>query len=256
MRFFDVHAHLDLLGEKEVKEQVRKAREKNVFKIVSCSTSFSSNKKNILLAKEFEEIITAIGLYPLNALELNEKELEKVFGWIEKNVEKSRAIGEVGLDFKYSKKNDEKDKQERVFKRFVEISKKHKKPLIVHSRYAQRRVLEILEEEKAEKVLLHSFTESEKLARRAFENNWFVGVGANLLKDEQVQERVRKMPLEGLLFETDAPIIRHDERIMPEKIVEIAEKTSSLKKIEIEKVAEQQEKNFEKLFGNELNKRK
>ena len=80
----DTQAHLDLMEEREVQELINKAKEINLNQIISCSTSFSSNQKNLELARKFNLIKPAIGLYPLNALELNEEELKKAFDFFEK----------------------------------------------------------------------------------------------------------------------------------------------------------------------------
>ena len=59
-------------------------------------------------------------------------------------MEKAIALGEIGLDYKYCTKKEEQEKQAKIFLRFIELSKKYSKPLIVHSRFAQKQVLKIL----------------------------------------------------------------------------------------------------------------
>jgi TatD DNase family protein len=247
--FFDCHCHFDLVKEEERKNFLEKAEEKGIGKVISCSTSFESNKTNLELAKKFENVEAGIGLYPLNTLELNEKEIERAFEFFEKNIGKAKAIGEIGLDKKFTKREEEIEKQKRIFERFIDLGKKYEKPLIIHSRYAQRDVLEILEEKEARKVLLHGFTESEKLIKKAIEMNYFIGVGLIVLENELVKERVKKIPLEKILFETDCPIRIMGKKAYSEDIRKIAEKLAELKNLPLEKVEKQQEKNFIELFG-------
>ena len=246
--YYDAHCHLNLLTEKEIKKALTDAKEKNVTEMISCSTSFKSNRQNLLLAKNFPQTKAAIGLYPLDLLELNDQELGKAFGFFENNIKNAIAIGEVGLDNKYCKTKEDKEKQENNFIRFIELSKKYDKPLIIHSRYAQRTVLELLASEKANKVLLHSFTDSKKLMDIAVTNEWFVGVGVNILFNEEVQKNIAGFPLKNLLFETDSPIRFNGEKAMPLDIVKIAEKVASLKEIAIDLVEAQQEENYTTLF--------
>jgi TatD DNase family protein len=247
--FIDCHCHFDLVKEEDRQEILNKAEEKGVEKVISCSTSFESNKTNLKLKKKFENIEAGLGLYPLNALELNEKELERAFKFFEENIIKAGAIGEVGLDKKFTKNEEDLEKQKKVFERFIELGKKYDKPLIIHSRYAQRDVLELLEKKKAKKVLLHGFTESGKLMKKAVEAGYFVGVGLIVLENELVQERVKEIPLEKVLFETDCPIRILGKRAYSENIRKIAEKVAELKYLPLEKVEEQQEENFYELFG-------
>lgn len=245
----DIHAHLDMVSKNEIKKIINNAKSKGIEKIISCSTSFESNKKNLELAEKFEEIEAAIGLYPLNAIELNEEELEKAFDFFEKNIDKSIAIGEVGLDLKYSKNNEEFEKQKKVFERFIDFGKKYDKPLIIHSRYAQRQVIEMLTEKNAEKVILHGFTESEKLMDFAYKKNWFISVGMNLLENEQVKSNVHQFPLSNTFLETDSPIKFNGEEVTPAKIKDIIEKMSNIKSISAKEVEIQIEENYLKLFG-------
>lgn len=246
LEFFDVHAHLDLIP--NIKEVIKKTKKKNIKKIISCSTSFESNKKNLELSQKFFEIECALGLYPLNLIELNEKELKTAFSFFKKNIKKSIAIGEIGLDYKYSLKKEEQEKQIKYFEEFIKLGKKEKKPLIIHSRYAQKKVLEILEENNAQKVLLHSFIESKKLMKRAFENNYFISVGPILLKDELVQERITEAPLKKIFFETDSPIKFDQKTIYPEQVILLSKKTALLKKINLKKIILQQKQNYKNLF--------
>jgi TatD DNase family protein len=248
--FYDAHAHMDMLSEKELREALEKAEQTNISQIISCSTSFASNARNLALAKMFPKIRAAIGLYPLEAMELNEAETKKAFSFFKSKIkeENAVAIGEVGLDFKYAKKEEEQEKQLQIFKKFIRLSNEAKKPIIVHSRFAQKQALEILIEEKAEKATLHSFVDSEKLMAKAAEHGFFISVGAAVLQNEQIQKNISKFPLENLLFETDSPIRFNGEKAFPHKILDIAKKVAELKETSIQEVEAQQEKNFKKLF--------
>jgi len=249
--FYDSHAHMDLIDAAELSNKLKDSKDAGVLKIISCSTSFASNTKNILLAQNYAQIKAALGLYPLDILELTQLEIDKAFYFFNAEIIKPEiiAIGEVGLDFKYSAKEAEQEKQKIVFERFIKFSNEHKKPLIIHSRFAQRQVIEELEKHKAEKALLHSFTDSLKLMNRAKNNNYFVSVGLNILYNEEVQKNISNFPIENLLFETDSPIRTQGKKAYSSSILKIAQKTAELKNISIKDVEKQQGKNFIKLFG-------
>lgn len=236
------------MEEKEVQELIDKAKEINLNTIISCSTSFSSNQKNLNLAQKFNIIRPAIGLYPLNAIELNEEEIKRAFTFFENEIKNSIAIGEVGLDFKFSVKDSEQEKQKQIFKNFIELSKKHNKPLIIHSRFAQRQVLEMLDGNKAQKVQLHSFTDSEKLMKKAVSLGYYVSCGMNVLYNEQVQKNIASFPLEHLLLETDSPMIFDNKKATPLDVKSILQKISELKKIPLNETEKQLNKNFHSLY--------
>jgi TatD DNase family protein len=239
------------MTEEELSSALVLAKKVNVGKMISCATSFYSNEKTLELSKNHSEIKSAIGLYPLDAIELSELEIDKAFYFFEAEIKKAIAIGEVGLDFKYSTRKEEIEKQLKIFSRFIDLSLKYDKPLIIHSRFAQKQVLELLIEKNAKKVLLHSFVDSEKLMKQACAKGYFVSVGLNLLQNEQTQKNIQNFPLENLLFETDSPIRFNGEKATPSNISLIAQKTAELKKVALEEVIAQQEKNFAKLFNKD-----
>lgn len=246
--FYDVHSHIDLIEEEKIDSILKEANEKNISEIVSCSTSFTSNEKNLLLSKKYKEIKPALGLYPLDLVELSENELVKAFNYFEENKKSIFAIGEVGLDYKYCKPVSEQEKQIKYFEKFIELSNSIKKPLIIHSRYAQSQVLEILQKKDASKVLLHSFVDSKKLMKNAIDCNCFVSVGLSITYSKTVEENLVNFPVENLLFETDSPIRFNGEKAYPSKIIEIAKKVSEIKSISLIELEKQQEKNYHKLF--------
>ena len=118
----DSHCHLDLMSEEELTTSLALAKEKGISQMVSCATSFFSNERTLELSKYHPQIKSAIGIYPLDALELNELELDKAFYFFEAEIKKAIAVGEVGLDFKYSTKKEELEKQVKLFERFIELA--------------------------------------------------------------------------------------------------------------------------------------
>jgi TatD DNase family protein len=246
--FIDSHTHLDLI-EENLDAILKLASEKNVGKIITNSGTFISNKKAIELSKKYENIYACLGIYPINALELNNEELDRAFNFFEENYKNAIGIGEVGIDHKLSTTQQEHARQEETFKRFIDFSIEKDLPIIVHSRYAIKQVQQILEKKNATKVYLHSYTDSSNLMNRAVRNGYYCGVGLNLMWDELVQERIRKFPLENLLLETDSPIIFKGEKAFPDKIDLIAKKVAELKEINLKEVEKQIEKNNKLLFN-------
>lgn len=245
----DTHAHLDMMEENEVLELINNASKINLNAIISCSTSFNSNQKNLELAQKYNLIKPAIGLYPLNILELNEEELNRAFIFFEDEIKNSIAIGEVGLDFKFSIKEEEQEKQKQILTKFTQLSKKYDKPLIIHSRFAQRQVIELLEQNQAKKVQLHSYTDSQKLMQKAINLGYYISCGMNLLYNTDVQKNITSFPIENLLLETDSPMIFNNCKTTPIDTRLLLEKISELKHITQNEVEEQLEKNFHSLYG-------
>lgn len=163
MTYIDVHCHVDMC-KSNVEEIVRRAKKAGVKILVSSGISPSRIKKTLEFSKKFKEIKAALGLYPGEMLELSEAEIKKQIEIIRENKDKIVAIGEVGLDFK---ENKDIERQARNFERFIKLAKELDKPIIVHSRKAERECIEILEKSGMKKIVMHCFSGNFALVERA-----------------------------------------------------------------------------------------
>src|SRR3989344_4585985 len=142
----DVHCHLtDDYFKDKLDKVISNAEKKNVVSIITNGLNFKDNLNVLKLSKKYNLVKASFGLYPLEAVKLNEKELSSILEQIKKNKNNIVGIGEIGMDFKY---NNEFEKQKEIFSNIIEISEKIKKPLIIHSRGAEKEVLELLETSK------------------------------------------------------------------------------------------------------------
>ncbi len=241
----DSHCHLDLF--KNPKKIVSAAFNQGVTKILSASTSQESISQNIELSKKFVSVDCALGLHPVDILSMKKEDVEKAISFVEKNVSNSCAIGEVGVDFKYASV-EQRGFQEKVFRRFIKIAIENKKPLVIHTRYADTKCLDILEKEGAEKVLMHWFTNSKKTSKRAIDLNYYISCGPIIFSDEQSQKVVSEIPDENLLLETDAPVKFQGKEAEPSWIPKVCEKVAELKETSFEEISKKTEKNYSLLF--------
>ena len=207
----DIHCHLDLLGkETSLDEAVALADKKGVL-IVAQGVGVESNREVLKMREKYKNVKACFGLYPIDALKLSEKEVDEELKFIEKNKDKIFGIGEVGIDFKESVDEKEHVRQEETFRKIVRLVKKIDKPLIVHSRKAEARVIEILEEEKAEKVVMHCFNGNFKLVKKIVDNKWFLTIPTCVKSSEHFQKIAKEVPIEQLFCETDSPYLHPDK---------------------------------------------
>lgn len=244
--YIDVHCHLDLC--KDIDKAVESARKKNVGIIIANGINIDTNRKVLSLMEKFDIVRTALGIYPIDALKMSVKGIDEEIAFIRRNREKIVAIGEVGLDFKES---EERKKQEEIFSRFVKLSKEIDKPIIVHSRRAEEKCVEILEKEMAKKVVMHCFCGSKKLIKRIIENSWMLSVPTNVNYSAQFQELVKDAPISSLLCETDSPFLHplRQRDNSPENVVVSYNKIREIKNLRLDEVEGKIEGNFKKLFG-------
>ncbi|MFH2020387.1 MAG: TatD family hydrolase [archaeon] len=258
MKLIDVHCHLDAYTFPDVSEVIERCRKNNVLAFAA-GLDPVTNKQVLALQETYPDVIyPCLGLYPRDALkketENTDEKLDldydpdEVLKFIEEHKTRIIAVGEVGMDFKNG--TDFKE-QERVFRNVVALAIKINKPLIVHSRKAEKEVIDILEEFNYKKIVMHCFCGSHKLVRRIRENNWYFSIPTSIVRDEHFQMIVKETPLSLLLTETDSPFLSpfKDQRNEPSFVIETIKVIAKLKSLTEEDVATLLYRNCQYLFG-------
>jgi TatD DNase family protein len=208
MTYFDTHAHLDLPPLCDAEEDVvRRAREAGVTRIVTVGIDPDSGEKAVAVAHRHTGVYAAVGLHPHDAKAMSAETMEHIERL--SRCDKVVAIGETGLDF--FRDRSPRDVQRAAFREQIRLARRRNLPVVVHDRDAHEEILAILAEENASAVggIIHCFSGDYDMARRAVGMNFLVSVpGAITYKGSAAQaEAIRKIPLEKLLIETDAPFL-------------------------------------------------
>lgn len=245
--YIDVHCHLDLC--ENLASVITNARAAHVQSMIAQGVKPESNRAILELAKHTREIKVALGLYPIDALTLTDAAIDTELDFIREKRTVIVAIGEVGMDFKEDEK--EHDRQKFIFRKIVRLAQELKKPLIIHSRKAEEACIELLEEEKAENVIMHCFSGKWKLVERIVANKWFLTIPTNVTASEHFQRIAREIPLTHLFCETDSPYLHPDKQWPnePALVVRAYQELAKIKGIPIEDVAAVLQRNYEKVFG-------
>lgn len=171
------------------------------------------------------------------------------------------AAGEIGLDYFYD--HSPREQQLRVLLRQVEIAAALKRPIVIHCRpskdsaNAWDQVLEMIEAQWASTGLggiLHCFTGEWDHARRAMDAGFLVSFAGNITfaKSEGIRGVARRLPLDQMLIETDAPFLapvpHRGQRNEPAWVVEVAKTVAEIRKIDVAEVAQATANNFRRLF--------
>lgn len=251
----DVHAHLHHCKfDSDRDEVVERAKEAGVKVIINNGLNPSSNRKSLELAKKYDIVKAALGIFPYEILteELKKKgwnyevfDVDEELDFIEKNKKKFVAVGEIGLD-NYHFKNTLK-KQEEVFRKQLELAQKIKKPVIIHSRDAENEVVNILEDYDVTAVL-HSF--SSLNIKKALDKKCFFSIPVSVVRSEHFQKLVEKLPTNKILTETDSPYlgIKREERNEPFNVKFSIKKIAEIKQLEEEEMERIVYSNYQKLF--------
>lgn len=257
----DVHAHLDdkKFGNQQfLDEVINRAKAADVKVIIVNGLNRDSNRNCIALSKKYDIIKCALGMYPQDSEKLDDKQLQDELEFIEHNIKdknnknKIVAIGEVGLDF-YWTKPDEKEKiekQKRAFEKLIDLSIRLDVPIIVHSRKSEQECVEMLEQKKAKKVVMHCFSGNKNLVERIIKNKWFFSIPANINNSEHFQMIVKLCPLQQILTETDAPYLSPTSGAInePANVAVTIKKIAELRGMTAEETEKNIFMNYQKLF--------
>lgn len=234
--YVDSHAHINYDMYEDLDEVINTATENNVMKVVNCSEDLKNSLDVIDLHKKYSNLYPAVGIHPQNIDKSNIGDIDKLEQII-KN-ENVVALGEIGLDYYYSR--DNREKQILFFEKQLELSKKYDLPVIIHCRNATDDLLRILKKSDV-KGVIHCFSGSVETARELIKLGYYLGVGGILtFKNSKLVDVIKSIPIEYILLETDSPFLTPEPfrkyRNEPKYIPIIAEKLAQLKEIDVNEV--------------------
>lgn len=253
----ETHFHLDMLKSMTREEIVSKTRQHNIEKMITISTSPDNLDEVISIAETFPEIYCTQGLHPHDGKEWNpEVKAHLLKNLEEKNKNKKIvAIGEIGLDFYYSK--SPREEQLKAFEEQLQIAVDHNLPVVIHTRDADedtKAVLKNFSTTLKRKGVVHSFTSGLDLAQFALDEGFYLGFnGIITFKNaENVRDALRLAPMERILLETDSPFLTPDPyrgvENAPFYLPFVAEKIAEVKNVSLETVLKQAYQNSCALF--------
>jgi len=250
----DSHCHLDhepLL--ENLDGIIERSRAVGITKLLTICTTMESFEKIKIIVKKDPIIFGTFGIHP-HETETNITNKETIIKTINEN-KKIIGIGETGLDFFYNHSN--KERQIDSFKEHIEASIVLKKPIIVHSRNAEKETYDILNSYKKDelKILMHCFTGSFEFSKKLLSlNAFFSASGIITFKNSlDLQNTFKTIPLNKLLIETDspflAPIPMRGKKNEPSFIKYTIQKLSLIKEKSVEQMMDLTTKNFNNLFN-------
>lgn len=253
----DCHCHLEQREFNNEREKLIEKWKSKLKAIVTCCSHPKDFNLTLDLIKRYPKFIfCTVGIHPHYA-NISEEEISNFIKKIEKNRENIVAIGETGLDWHFIKENEIekiKEKQEELFLKLIHLAKKIDKPLVIHSRDATSKVIEILERESmVDKVLMHLFNDKKNLSK-IIDNGWYISVGPGIIKSKDIKKITRDMPLNKILLETDSPWFAQpgQEFGTPLNVNIPCESIAKIKKIEISRVEEITDANAIDFFSLKL----
>ena len=210
-------------------------------------------RRAVQLAERRADVVATVGIHPHDASSWA-PELERDLVDLLAH-ERVVAVGEVGLDHHYD--HSPRDAQERCFRRFVNLAREVRKPLVIHTRSAKQQTLSVLKEEGARDVggVIHCFSEDVEFARAVLELGFYVSFSGivTFRNAVSVQEAARFAPTDRILLETDAPYLApvplRGKRCEPAFVVHTARRMAELRGVAFDALVQQTSENAERCFG-------
>ena len=203
----DSHCHLtDERLFPLVDDIVPHLEENGLESVITVGYDLPSSQLGVDIAKKYEKVYAMVGMHPHDSQYMT-TEMYDIFRDLAQS-EKVVAIGEIGLDYHYDL--SPREIQQRVFKEQIELAHSLKLPIALHVREAYGDTVNILEDCKHlldNGVLLHCYSGSSEMVKVFSKYDCYFAFGGPITFKNAVHniESLKAVPLDRLLFETDAP---------------------------------------------------
>lgn len=223
---FDAHTHLNFeqFTEEERKALAEEIEASELEYIIDVADCVESAKQALKDADDYSWCYAAVGIHPDHASVYTDEDIEVIRKLSEHP--KAMAIGEIGLDFYYGK--DDQEEQQELFRKQIRLANELRMPIMIHTRDANQLTMDILKEEGAfsderkswfperptpdgmapdARVQLHCYSGSAELAEEYIKLGATISLGGPVTfkNGKKAVEVVRRIPIEFLMSETDAP---------------------------------------------------
>jgi len=254
LHLIDTHAHLDSEDFDVDRDQViQRAAVKGVKKIVNIGADLQSSKKSVKLAEKYDNIYAAVGVHPHEADTASDDVLNKI-AELSQN-ENVAAFGEIGLDFYYD--NSPRNIQKDVFLKQLLLAKDLNLPVVIHSRSAEEETLEIMDKAAPfpKGVIFHCYAYDESYVDRLIERDFYIAFGGLLTfrNTDPIREAFKKVPLDRVLFETDAPYLTptpfRGKRNEPAYVEYVLKKAAVIRRVRERELGEITTENAERVYS-------
>lgn len=199
MRWIDNHCHLEL---DTLEATVAQASTAGVERMIDVGTDTATSIAAIAKAAVCDRVWATVGVHPHEARH-GLSGIEDLLG-----SDRVVAVGECGLDYHYN--HSPPADQRVVFAAQIEMARRHRMPLVIHTREAWDDTFAILDECGVPgHTVFHCFSGGPNEARAALDRGAhlsFSGI-VSFPSADDVRAAAELCPLDRLLVETDSPYL-------------------------------------------------
>lgn len=264
--YVDVHTHLTHERFASEEDQVaQRAAEAGLEYVIVNGLEPISNRATLELCARHPHLLPALGVYPVDAVASlidpttwshpfappASFDVDAEIDFIDSVADQIVAIGECGLDFHWIKDPALHAEQERVLRRLIEVAQRHDLPLILHTRRAEQRTFEILQEMNVTRADFHCYGGKLKLAKRIAQAGYYFSIPPVVVRAQSFQRLAEVLPIESLLTETDAPYMSPDPGVRnePAFVPRGVEAMACARSVSVDVMTSAIRDNFRRLFA-------
>ncbi|MEO0155914.1 MAG: TatD family hydrolase [candidate division WOR-3 bacterium] len=246
----DTHCHLiDPQFKRDFDGVINRAYAAGIKYIINIGYDIATSADAIKMNEVHQWLIPAVGIHPNESAEESIKEMEYIERFCQNKV--VVAVGETGLD--YYRDYSPKDAQQKLFRQHINLARKYNLPLIIHTRNSITDAIRILKEENYYKGVFHCYSGTYEQAKQIIAMGFYLGFGGVLTFSKNMREVFHHIPVEYVVFETDAPFLapasHRGQRNEPSFIFETLHFAASIKGLSVERIEEITDKNASRLFS-------
>lgn len=185
-----------------IEATLTKAAQAGVKQFICVGTSQQDSVHAIAFAEGHDHAYASIGVHPHETKD----GWAKIAALADKS-EKIVSVGEIGLDYFYT--NSPRQVQLEALKDQIKVALDHNLPIIFHVREAFDDFWPLFDQFTGIRGVLHSFTDTQENLQKALKRGLYIGVNgiSTFTKSDEQKAMFDTIPLDRLLFETDAPFL-------------------------------------------------
>lgn len=261
MKYIDAHSHWtdQRLGQDEatLRENLKICADKGIEFFLQGGVDPEEWQRQLNLKKLFPQNFgLCIGLHPYYVSDNSVDDCELALDQLSQLLPEALALGETGLDFRPHIMKNAEILQIEMFENQIELAKVFDKPLVLHIVQAHQKALQIFDWWGApdRKGFVHAFNGSYETAKEYIDRGFLISVGGAVTfeKNHKLQDCVRKMGMENLLVESDAPDQAPSGWAglnQSNSIYQVAESIARIKNTDVFNVLEASSNNFKRVFS-------
>jgi len=281
MQFTDSHCHLDNKAfNQQLPSLLSQCAKLAINRIIIPAISPDNFTHVIALAKQYHnkpiKLYPCLGIHPWFLQGLDDSHLMQLNDLVSQEKNNIIAIGEIGIDGANIKRSDNPEeelaKQQHFFDFQLNIAKQQSLPVIVHHRQSHQYIVPLLKKYKlAQAGIIHGFSGSYQQAKDYLDLGFKLGIGSTITysRAKKTINTIKRLPLESLVLETDAPSMPLSAEVMnqeragkevltqtipsinsPVNLIKIFEVLTMIRVEDAELIANQLEANIEQTFFN------